>query len=436
MTANAASSPDGLLLPDGAHLLHIGPQKTGTTTIQLALHRRREELRDLGVLVPGTSTRPRRAVWSLLGPPAGITRPNIKHWERLVDEVADAGDLRVCISTEDWARTDDAGAKATVAGLGGSRPHVIAAARRLDRLLPSQWQQRVKMKAISLTYHEWLERVLGDDTSDPHWRNLWIPHDIGSVAQRWADAAGGSDRFTLVVADEKDHGLLPHTFERMLGLPDGTLVLAEDELRNTSVSLGRIELIRRYNQLAETREWTEPFTTGWVRRKLTDTVKSATPWPDEQKIPPLPDWAAERVRELCRQRAEQVRNLDVQVIGDPDNLLMPEDAPVATAEQFTAPIMVSAELAARAVEEVVERTLETQQAQLDRHRQQVKLLREKLRQSRRRTRTLRQRHKKQSRQSQRDARRAGPRLSEASGRELLGALRGRVVRRLRPGRRG
>ena len=409
-----------LLLPEGTNLLHIGPQKTGTTALQMALHRRRKELREHGVVVPGTGTRPRLAVWSRLGAPEGIKQPKIHHWHKLVREVEEAADHRVCISTEDWARTDLDGAKAVVDGLGGDRPHVVVTARRLDRLLPSQWQQRVKMRAISLTYEEWLEKVLGDDTDDAAWRNLWVPHDIESVVDRWSEAAGGRDRVTLIVANESDHGLLPKTFERMLDLPVGMLGAAESDKRNSTVSLGRIEVIRRVNELANSEDWPEPFTTGHVRLRLTDRLKSAAPWPNELKSPPLPQWAADRVKELSDQRADLVHSLDVRVVGEPDNLRMPP--PSGAEPEAPETIMVSAALAARGIEEVIERTLEVWVDEQARHERQVARLRTKLKKARAR--------RKRARKA---ARGRGRQVDTMSSRELLGELRRRALRRL-PGR--
>ncbi|MFP5335829.1 MAG: hypothetical protein ACLGIV_11010 [Actinomycetes bacterium] len=401
-----------LLLPEGTRLLHIGPQKTGTTAIQFALNRSREQLREHGVVVPGKGPRPLKAVWSLLGTPDGRPQPPIKHWDNLVRQVEEAGDLRVCISTEDWARVDLDGAKQTVAGLGGERAHVVATARRLDKLLPSQWQQRVKMRRITLTYDEWLERVLGDDTSDPHWRNLWVPHDIGSLVDRWTEAAGGRDRFTLIVADEADHGLLPRVFEQLLGLPESILALSETDKKNSSVSLGRADMIRRINLLAETKGWPDAYTTGPVRLGLTQLVKDAAAWPEEIKSPPLPGWAAERLRELSDRRAELVAGLDIRVVGDPDNLRVPEGTSLEGTPVGT--IMVSAELAADAVELAIDGALEEQRALLDERDRQIARLRNRV-----------ERLRKRANRADRSA----PGLEGVSGRELVRELGRRAGRR-------
>ncbi|MDP3968862.1 MAG: hypothetical protein Q8Q02_11325 [Nocardioides sp.] len=152
---------EDLLLPPATRLLHIGPQKTGTTAIQGAMHRRREALREHGVVYPGRGSRPREGVWAALGLQVPFTRPNprIERWHALAEEVRSAATMRVCVSTEDFAKADLAGARTVVRDLGQDHPHVVAVAKRLDRLLPSQWQQRVKMRLSTLTWEEWLSRV-------------------------------------------------------------------------------------------------------------------------------------------------------------------------------------------------------------------------------------------------------------------------------------
>ena len=42
-------SPAGSPIPEGARLVHIGPHKTGSTAIQVALHSARDRLGEHGV---------------------------------------------------------------------------------------------------------------------------------------------------------------------------------------------------------------------------------------------------------------------------------------------------------------------------------------------------------------------------------------------------
>ena len=77
-----------LLLPQGTRLVHIGPHKTGSTSVQVALDDRREHLAAQGVRYAGPARRPSKAGRSIgLGGRRGPTVPSIQHWHRLVAEV-------------------------------------------------------------------------------------------------------------------------------------------------------------------------------------------------------------------------------------------------------------------------------------------------------------------------------------------------------------
>jgi len=71
-----------LRLPEGARLLHIGPQKTGTTSLQAAMHARRDDLARHGVVYAGKGMRPRAPIWALIGMPDGSPAPPRRKWER------------------------------------------------------------------------------------------------------------------------------------------------------------------------------------------------------------------------------------------------------------------------------------------------------------------------------------------------------------------
>ena len=66
--AGVPAVTSSLLLPEGACLVHIGPYKTGSSSIQAAFHAKRAELREQhGVVYPGKEVRARRAGWGVIG---------------------------------------------------------------------------------------------------------------------------------------------------------------------------------------------------------------------------------------------------------------------------------------------------------------------------------------------------------------------------------
>ncbi len=343
----------GLLLPEAARLVHIGPHKTGSTAIQVSLHKARPELRKHGVHYAGTAARPRKAGWALglRGFPDGYEQPPIRHWEELVEDVASAGDLRVAVSNEDFGRAKKPQIRQIVRDLGGERVHVVAVARRLDRFLPSQWQERVKA-GDERPYDEWLRIVLDRGNPEFSWdrRNVWHSHDIGALVSRWVETVG-EDGFTLIVSDESDRSTLPRTFESMLGLPAETLQL-HPEQSNRGLTWGETELVRSVNLLASERGWSRDQRRPFVRHGVLTDLQARPASTVGPRTPPLPDWAVDRIRELSERRVDTIRALGVRVVGDPEAMRVPDDVLVGQAGQESP--LVAPETAGAAVAAVID----------------------------------------------------------------------------------
>jgi hypothetical protein len=340
-------------LPDGTHLLHIGPQKTGSTSLQRSMHEQRDQMRAHGAVYPGPGVRSRLALGAGLGypTPIGGKRPQKKLWHQMLAEVNDPAARVVCISSEAFGRAPRKQIARTVAALGGDKPHVLLVARRYDRLLPSQWQQRVKAR-VSLTYEEWLRIILGPEPPerDPHWRNVWIPHDSVELATRWAEVAG-AENVTVLCSDDRDRTLLSSVVERMLGVPDGLLTPGE-EIVNRSLSYGEVELLRAVNAHFEEREYPAKRYHRLVHRGLMPALVAQPRHPDDPSIPPLPSWAWAPLVERSRERTEGLRGLDVRVVGDPDDLLLPDEPPAGVVDDSglaTRPSHIPLEIMERAL---------------------------------------------------------------------------------------
>lgn len=343
MPTGAGSAPsrypsvvsDDLLLPAATRLVHVGPQKTGSTAVQVALAAARDDLTAYGAYYPGGPYRRRKAGWALglPGSPGGRTFP-IGHWTRLVEEVRDAGDARVCVSDENFARAEGPVLERIVTDLGGPQVHVVAVARRLDRVLPSQWQERVKWGHTG-DFDGWLRRVLGDDEDDRERWDAWQGHDSARLVERWARVVG-PERFTLVIADETDREQLFRVFAAMLGLPPGVLGAASRR-SNESLSWSELEVLRNLRALYVENGWpVERF--GERLRPIVSSLRSRSTPPAGPRTPPIPAWARGRLRALSEERAAAVAALPVRVVGDPASLQQVDDADDTTAADLTLPV--------------------------------------------------------------------------------------------------
>ncbi|HEX4685934.1 MAG TPA: hypothetical protein VH228_04070 [Nocardioides sp.] len=354
----------GSTIPAGARLLHIGPHKTGSTAIQVALHSARDRLLEHGVAyVTAGGYRPRKAGWALgvRGRPSGTPQPPLQHWTRFVRAVDGVDAARVCISNEDFARATPDQVERLVADLGGERVRVVSVVRRLDRYLPSQWQERVKA-GDEREYDEWLGIVLDTASTQPDWdrRNVWYSHDVKALVERWLTVVP-PEHYTVVVSDETDRSVIPRAFEALLGLPEG-FVVPDPSRSNRGLTWAETELIRRVNRLLEDRGVPRPQRRRLLAAGVHREVQER-PTPGGPTSPPLPEWAATRLRDLSDQRVKDLHGLGergVHVVGDPDLMRMPDDVatsstplPSPSIDVETAAAFLASALAAIPVEPTV-----------------------------------------------------------------------------------
>jgi len=367
------------LLPPGGVLLHIGPYKTGSTSIQYALFDHQDDLRQRGVIFPGDTHRQRRPGWGVLGwTPRGRKRATLDEWYALVDSVRDVGEHRVCLTTEDFGWASAAQASRIVADLGAARVHVLAVVRRLDRLLPSEWQERVKTFHETKPYDDWLRAVLGDDRTEPSAHEFWASHDVGAQLSNWTSALPPA-QMTVLVTDDRDRGALAGIFERMLGLPDGYLHTSVEA--NPSLTAERIELLRRLNVASASNGWSDRLHLFAVEVGVKSALMAAPPSPFDHQLPPLPAWALERVAVLSEEQITAIRESGVDVVGDLACLRIPtEPTSVPAAEP---PGAVSVEASAMALEGALDGAVRLLTQTQRKHKRELTALRQQLADARR-----------------------------------------------------
>lgn len=342
-----------LLLPEGTRLIHIGPHKTGSTAVQSALHAARGQLAEQGVYYPRGGWRRREAGWALGLPGrwAGTPQPPMELWDRLVREIGAVTDSRVCVSNESFARADAETAAKIARDLGGDDVHIVAVARRLDRFLPSVWQERIKSRK-TFSYEDWLELVLRDTRRTYDYRNVWDSHDLQALTQRWTSIVG-PERFTLIVRDESDPGLLHRVFEELLGLSPGTLVPHPQS--NRSLALSEVELVRHLNEAFYRNQWDKATYTALLNGGLLAMLKNREAPAPGPRGPAMPEWALREARRLSNQRVEDLRALPIRVVGDLEWLRVPDDVTAGPAgpHEHTLPV----ELAAESLEAVIDKAM-------------------------------------------------------------------------------
>lgn len=317
--------PTGLLLPQGARLVHIGPSKTGTTSLQGAMWAARHELRPQGVHYAGRSRHSGFAARAVAGRKSAYSDegapPPIRHWEAIVREVAKVADARVVFSSEFLAHAKPDAIRRVVDDLGGDRVHIAVTLRPLAKMLASRWQQDIQAGDVK-PIEKWMEGHLGREGDVPDVA-MWTAHRHDRLIATWAEAVG-IDHVTAVVVDERDHAFVLRAFEALVGLRPGTLEIQED-YQNRSLLLQEAEALRLLNIRTRELGLGRRANTIIVRDGAARTMKLRKPGPDEPRIAP-PRWAVERAGEIAQLVVAGIRSTGVRVVGNLDSLAVVPEA--------------------------------------------------------------------------------------------------------------
>lgn len=224
-------------------VVHIGPHKTGTTSIQESLHRARRELHEIGVAYLFDEGRINLNVSAseLLrhvranGKGTRITQGA----SRITAILRATNSDRIVMSAEHLSSFNDDEVRSFFELLSHEKPshrvRVIITLRRIDKMIPSLWQQSVRGRVMP-SLGEWTHEIL----TNPNHRDAFRIDHVGLIS-RWVARVGPS-AVTVIVADDTRPRSLYDAFEQALGLPSGILV--EGRVANRSLNLQQAELIR------------------------------------------------------------------------------------------------------------------------------------------------------------------------------------------------
>ena len=318
------ADPAALRLPAGSLLLHIGPPKTGTTTVQGAFHAGRAAVLAQGVRYVGRSRHSGSGVLAVTRRPSfhrDSGPPPIRKWQELVREVQAADEPRLVLSSEFFADAQPPAIEEIVADLGRDRVHVVVTLRPLASILPSQWQQYVQ-SFMSLGYPEWLDGVFNRERGAVT-PTFWGRHRHDELVERWASAVGPRN-VTVVVIDESDHEHVLRVFESLLGLRAGTLG-ASDDATNRSMTLPEIEAVRAFNIRFRAAGLGNALYHRVMHFGAAAYMKWRRPPSDERRIE-TPAWALERALQVEREMTAAIGASGARVLGDLAALAVPPKA--------------------------------------------------------------------------------------------------------------
>jgi len=300
-------------IPAPGVLLHIGPPKTGTTALQLTCHTLRASMLEQGVRYAGDDQQPSTAVFAVTGRkhPSTGKAPSLRHWKKLRDEVVNAKEQRVLVSSEFFAGATSEQAASVIRDLGGDRVQVLITLRPLAKILASRWQQNVQ-EGADPTYSDWLTAVLKDRESVLS-QKFWSRQQHAELVSRWARVVG-PDRVTVLVVDDAHRNALMRDVEQLLGLKQETLRLSVDPL-NRSLTAPEVEAIRMFNVAFKAANLSNALRYKLMSRGGALLLKTRAAEPGEVRIL-TPAWADAAAQKIAQEMIAAIAASGVRIIGD------------------------------------------------------------------------------------------------------------------------
>ncbi|MBO2460178.1 hypothetical protein [Actinomadura violacea] len=347
-------------------ILHIGQQKSGTTYLQDVLGHIAEPLaQEAGILypdsirevLPDAIENHERATRGLLGGEypwvsAGDAAGERDKWVRLMDKVR-AWPGTVLLSAEALSVIRSAAVVRLLGEFGAARVEVVITTRRLDRSLPSLWQQHVRNGRHS-TIEEYFEALVEQRERGPRAieeeldLHLWRAFGLGGLVRRWA-AAVGPDRIRVVINPGSPPDLLWRRFAAAVGARH-CAGRASDDVRTRRTHGGltseETELMVALNRRLDDAGWST-----FERRALREQILLNGLLVRDERGGPVALPAS--VRDLVTAWAEEdlaaLARSGVEVVGRPDELRPAPEPPDVRAPASSEQVAEAAAAAIMAV---------------------------------------------------------------------------------------
>ncbi|MDZ5621231.1 hypothetical protein [Nocardioides bizhenqiangii] len=307
-------------------VLHVGTPKSGTTFLQRALWRHRDELEAVGVTCAGRRHYEMfHAAIELRGSYAfwGRSAEELEGtWQRLSDGAREYPGITI-MSHELLGAARREQVDYGLSTLEGLDVHLVVTARDLARQVASDWQERVK-NGSPVTFADFCANV-SRERQNGFWRNQ---HLVG-VFDRWArDLPPENVHLVVGPPPGSPPNLLWQRFGDAVGFDASAFdPSAEETTANQTLGAVQVAVLRRINEVLDGRIQ-QPAYSKVVKRVFAQSILAGQSSAPAQCPPAL----VERLTELTTRQNNRITRRGYQVHGDLDELM-----PVPGEEPWTDP---------------------------------------------------------------------------------------------------
>jgi hypothetical protein len=304
--------------------LHIGLPKTATTYLQTIMWGNKDALKDQGVLLPGPERRFHYWCTRIVrGDATFAERANprqLEAWDRVRAEIADWPGTAILSHEFFAAATEEQATRMVeqlVSGNEGAKVHLVVTAREPLGLFAASWQEYVKNRGV-IAMEQYSDTVSENPSDVWNWRGL----DLRLVLERWAPSFP-AERVHVLPLPGRSHPEreIWDRFARLVGVDPDSVDLGRT-FPNVSMGVVEAETLRRINHHLGT--FNSAIDRGtFIRTFLAD--ERLVPrggerfWPSPERV--------EEIRGRGRAAVEHISAHGYDVIGDPSELLVPEELP-------------------------------------------------------------------------------------------------------------
>ena len=190
---------------------------------------------------------------------------------------------------------------------------VVLTARDLARSLPAMWTESMQNRGVK-TWEEFLDAVHRHEPGEKAGQWFWRNQHISWISERWSEAVG-RDHFTLITVPPKGAppSLLWDRFASVAGIPEGVCDL--DVRSNPGLDAASAMVLRALNERLAADGFSRPDYERVVKGVL---AKQGMVRRGREAVPLGLDerW----VRRRTKQELARLRELDLRVVGDIDEL--------------------------------------------------------------------------------------------------------------------
>jgi len=289
--------------------LHIGPPKTGTTAIQAAATNAKGQLlaqENIEYLADENKPHAFHGTLDLINSEtlnardARRIRSKVGSWQGLKSMMLRSDANAFFISSEALAAFSLEHIGKFRSEIGPMRIHLILTFRPLLELMPSQWQQWVRI-GEERELGQFIEKTIQEyEQSPPSY--FWNTHDTARVAKRWIEGLS-PDHVSLIVVDRVQPELILRHFEQVLGIHVPLLELAESS--NPSLSLEEAYFLQEVNRYQKS----NPLAGDWSYLSTVAIAKIARPLAQQQT-------ASLHQLRVSADKVEQVLKIQRKILAD------------------------------------------------------------------------------------------------------------------------